>query len=38
MTPTGDPTVFVIDNDAAVHAPIQGARDAAMDSIIGPTL
>ena len=34
MTPAGAPTVFVIDDDAAVRAAIQGARNAVMDSII----
>ena len=37
MTPADAPTVFVIDDVAAVREPIQG-RDAAMDSIIGPIL
>jgi hypothetical protein len=37
MTPRGVPTVFVIDDDAAVDMPSRG-RDAAMDSIIRPIL
>ena len=36
MTHEGDPAVFVIHKVAAVRAAIQGARDAAMDSIIRP--
>jgi len=35
MTPEGAPAVFVIHEVAAVHAAIQWARDAAMDSTIG---
>jgi hypothetical protein len=37
MTPADAPTVFVIGDDAAVGAAIQG-RHAAIDSIIGPIL
>jgi hypothetical protein len=36
MTHEGPPAVFVIHEVAAVRAAIQGARDAAMDSIIRP--
>jgi hypothetical protein len=38
MKPTGAPTLFVIDDDAAVRASVQGVRNAAKDSIIGPIL
>jgi hypothetical protein len=37
MKPAGAPTLFVIDDNAAVRAAVQGA-DAAMDSMIGPIL
>ncbi len=36
MTREGAPAVFVIHEVAAERAAIQGARDAAMDLIIGP--
>ena len=36
MTHEGPRAVFVIHEVAAVRAAIQGARDAAMDSIIRP--
>jgi hypothetical protein len=38
MTHEGAPAVFVIHEVAAVRAAIQGAREAAIDSIIGPIL
>jgi len=38
MTHEGAPALFVIHKVAAVRAAIQGARDAAMDSIIRPIL
>jgi hypothetical protein len=38
MTHEGAPAVFVIHEGAAVRAAIQGARDAAMDSLIRPIL
>jgi hypothetical protein len=38
MKPAGAPTLFVIDDNAVVRAAVQGARDAAMDSMIGPIL
>jgi hypothetical protein len=34
MTREGAPAVFVLHDVAAVHAAIQWARDAAMDSIM----
>jgi hypothetical protein len=33
MTEEGGPAVFVVDEVAAARAVVQGARDAAMDSI-----
>jgi hypothetical protein len=39
MKPAGAPTLFVIDDNAAVRAAVQGVvRDAAMHSMIGPIL
>ena len=38
MKPAGAPTLFVIDDNAAVRAAVQGVRDAAMDSFIEPIL
>jgi hypothetical protein len=38
MKPAGAPTPFVIDDDAAVRVAVQGVRNGAMDSIIGPIL
>jgi hypothetical protein len=38
MTHKGAPSVFVIHEVAAVRAAIPGARDAALDSIIGRIL
>lgn len=32
----GATTLFVFDDDAAARAAVQGARDAAMDSVIEP--
>jgi hypothetical protein len=34
MKPAGAPTLFVIDDNAAVRTAAQGVRDAAMDSMI----
>jgi hypothetical protein len=34
MKPAGAPTLFVIDENAAVRAAVQKLRDAAMDSMI----
>jgi hypothetical protein len=36
MTREGAPAVFVIHEVAVERAAVQGARDAAMDLIIGP--
>jgi len=33
MRPTGAPTLFVIDDDAAVRAVVQGVPDAAMTQL-----
>ncbi len=38
MTHEGVPAVFVMHEVAAVRAAIQGAHDAAMNSIIGSIL
>jgi hypothetical protein len=38
MKPERAPTLFVIDDNAAVRAAAQEVRDAAMDSMIGPIL
>jgi hypothetical protein len=38
MKPAGAPTLFVIEDDAAVRVAAQGVRDAAMDSMIGSIL
>jgi hypothetical protein len=36
MKPAGAATLFVVDDDAAAPAAVQGARGAGMDSFIGP--
>jgi hypothetical protein len=33
MKPASAPTLFVIDDDAAVRAVVQGVRDAAMTQL-----
>jgi hypothetical protein len=38
MKPAGAPTLFVIDDNAAVHAAVEEVRDAAMNSMIGSIL
>jgi hypothetical protein len=38
MKPGGATALFLFDDDAAARAAVQGARDAAMDSIVGPIL